>query len=99
MDSGTTVIRNINCTDPENDPRARRGDRVLWMDEHGIGCRGETTSLAPALSSLEAALEELGFRMDLRLQRSALRTRLTERADGMLACYDGGDAQYQPHID
>ena len=35
---------------------------------------------------LESALTDLGMQLDLRLQRSLLRLRITERCDGMLAC-------------
>uniref|UniRef100_A0A7S2CGQ5 Fe2OG dioxygenase domain-containing protein n=1 Tax=Alexandrium andersonii TaxID=327968 RepID=A0A7S2CGQ5_9DINO len=33
------------------------------------------------------------------MQRSSLRIRITERCDGMLACYDGNGAAYGPHVD
>ena len=53
---------------------------------------------APTLTLLESALTDLGMQLDLRLQRSSLRLRITERCDGMLACYDDGGA-YSAHID
>lgn len=38
------------------------------------------------LARLESALTDLGMQLDLRLQRSSLQLRITERCDGMLAC-------------
>ena len=43
---------------------------------------------SPSEPRLETALTDLGMQLDLRLQRNnGLRLRITERCDGMLACF------------
>lgn len=78
MAAGSTVVQNKVVNDPGN-KQAHRGDKTLWMQEHGLG------ALAPSLALLEQSLAALGLQLDERLQRSRLKLRLTERCDAMLA--------------
>lgn len=96
MAKGSTVIEN-EILDPSL-PNADRGDRILFMQEQGLSGAAAAKGPAPTLTMLESALTDFGMQLDLRLQRSSLRLRITERCDGMLACYEAGGA-YSAHID
>ena len=97
MTPGNTVIRNEAVPDP-SDYRALRGDVVLFLEEQGLSSTDFKSSPAPALALLEIALTDLGMRLDAFLQRTCS-VRITERTDGMLACYDPSAGGYRPHID
>lgn len=111
MAPGTTVIKNQVID--QRLPNAQRGDKILWMQEQGLDERGSGGPPAacdgggrsggplgaPTLAMLERAIADIGFQLDPLLQQSSLRLRITERCDGMLACYSGEGASYGPHID
>lgn len=88
MSPGITVVQNQQAD--QSAPRARRGDKILWLQEHGL--TDSSSGPAPNLVLLAGALEDIGMQLDERLQRSSLGLRITERCDAMLACYDGGGA-------
>lgn len=94
MSPGTTVVQNK--VQDASDPRALRGDKMLWLEEQGLN---SNNGPCPTLVLLENAVTDIGMQLDSRLQRSRLQLRITERCDGMLACYDGSGAAYGPHID
>jgi len=96
MTPGSTVIEN-QILDPTL-PNADRGDHILFMQEQGLSGPTAAKGPTPTLTLLETALTDLGMQLDLRLQRSNVRLRITERCDGMLACYEAGGA-YSAHID
>lgn len=97
MQPGMTVI--LNEVIDQSLPNAKRGDKIMFLEEHSLGGQHGKTSPAPSLALLERAMSDLGFKLDARLQRSSLSLRITERCDSMLACYDGQGASYGPHID
>lgn len=97
MAPGTTVIKN-QAVD-QRIPKARRGDKILWLQEQGLSGPGAAQGATPTLAMLEEALSDIGLQLGLRLQQGPLRLRITERCDAMLACYEGGGANYGAHID
>jgi len=97
MAPGATVVRN-KVVD-QRLPNAKRGDKIVWMQEEGLSGPDGASSATPTLALLENAIAEVGLQLDTRLQRSRLRLRITERCDGMLACYDGDGAAYGAHVD
>jgi len=100
MTPGDTVIRNEVITDIlAHDPRSRRGDKILFMEEHGYTGPEAMKGKTPGLAMLDQTLVDVAMSLDSRLQRGGLRMRITERCDSMLAIYDGGGAAYGPHID
>lgn len=97
MAPGTTVIQN-RIVD-QSLPNAQRGDLILWLEEQSLSGPGAAQGPASTLALLERAMTDIGMKLDVRLQRSSLGLRITERCDGMLAVYDGGGAAYGPHVD
>jgi len=97
MRPGTTVIKNQVID--QRLPNAHRGDKLLWMEEQGLSVASGGKGPAPTVALLERAVVDIGMQLDGRLQRSRLGIRITERCDGMLACYDGAGAAYGPHVD
>jgi len=97
MEPGTTVVKN-RIVD-QRLPNAHRGDKLLFMQEKELNGASAAKGPAPTVALLESALTDLGMQLDERLQRSRLGLRITERCDGMLACYEGAGAAYGPHVD
>eukprot|EP00930_Biecheleria_cincta_P043882 TRINITY_DN30112_c0_g1_i1.p1 TRINITY_DN30112_c0_g1~~TRINITY_DN30112_c0_g1_i1.p1 ORF type:complete len:765 (+),score=105.04 TRINITY_DN30112_c0_g1_i1:49-2343(+) len=97
MSPGTTVIQNEVID--QKLPNAKRGDKILFMQEQGLTGPKAAKGPAPTLALLEGAMTDIGMQLDTRLQRSKLALRITERCDGMLACYNGNGAAYGAHID
>lgn len=103
MAAGVTVVRNREVVN-KGLLQARRGDRILFMQEEGLSGEDVSSSPTPTVSLIESAICDIAMKLDPLLQRSKLRLRLTERCDGMLSSYDpamadGGVAAYGPHID